>query len=153
MTVQRIVAGALAVAAALAFPAASRAGEPTAPHQATVTLDVPAAGGASAAASSKLEGGNARVRIRVINRQDDRTATVRLRFRYAIPPETIALDEIIDRISVETSDGEGNRIGRTEIDPHEVNLNPNGPRLAYDLTLYRPEGAYEVELQVFGNYE
>ncbi|HYC56697.1 MAG TPA: hypothetical protein VEL28_17335 [Candidatus Binatia bacterium] len=124
----------------------------TAPLQADETLEVPGADGQGTGGAALLDGGGARMRIRIVNRDDSRTALVRLRFRYDIPPDTIALDEIIDRIIVETSSDDG-AIGRIDLDPHEVNLNPNGPRLRYELTLYRPEGEYDLRVRVFGNYE
>jgi hypothetical protein len=100
-----------------------------------------------------LDGGSARVRVLVTNRDDLRTATVALRFTYPIPPDTIALDEIIDRIVVVVRTPAGERFSRAAIDPNDVNLNPDASMLAYKLTLYRPEGAYRIGIRVYGNYE
>jgi hypothetical protein len=100
-----------------------------------------------------LDGGGARFTVRASNRADGRTVQVALHFRYPIPPDTIALDEIIDRIVVETSPDGIEAFGRVELDPNDVNLNPNSSKLLYRLTLYRPESAYRIRVRVFGNYE
>jgi hypothetical protein len=85
---------------------------------------VPGENGATRELSSVLAGGGARVRALVTNRDDLRTATVALRFTYHVPPDTIALDEIVDRIVVEFRTPAGERFSRATIDPNEVNLNP-----------------------------
>ncbi|HYB99648.1 MAG TPA: hypothetical protein VEC57_11020 [Candidatus Limnocylindrales bacterium] len=147
------IAAALFTVCLIALPGAAPAHDSPAPVQADVTLQMPGENGEARSTGVKLDGGNARVRMRVINQDDGRTAAVHLRFRYRIPPDTIALDEIVSQIEVETTDLEDNAIGRVDMDTNEVNLNPNGPRLAYGLTLYRPEGGYQVQLRVRGNYE
>jgi hypothetical protein len=123
------------------------------PLQANVAVDVPAGGGESAQVAGALDGGGATFTANVTNREDLRTAVVSLRFVYRIPPDTIALDEIVNRIVVETRDQNGERFGRTVIDPNDINLNPNGPTLVYRATMYRPEEAYRLRIRVFGNYE
>jgi hypothetical protein len=123
------------------------------PRQALVEMSMPAEPRESRRFSTSLEGGDARVTV-IARNNAGRTAGVTLHFRYTIPPDTIALDEIIDRIVVEAVDDEGVVVGRVAIDPNEVNLNPNGPRLKYHVTVYRPEQTpYRVRARVFGNYE
>ena len=144
-------AASIAIVAVLAC--ASTAGALRAPLQASFATDVPGENGATRELSSVLAGGDARVRALVTNRDDLRTATVAVRFTYRVPPDTIALDEIVDRIVVEFRTPAGERFSHATIDPNEVNLNPNASSLAYKLTLYRPEGAYRARIRVFGNYE
>jgi hypothetical protein len=121
-----------------------------APQQAELVLNVDDSGIATAA--STLEGGNARVRARVRN-VDETTARVVVRFRYTIPPDTIAFDEIVDQILVQTETPESSPTGEVRIDPNDINLNPNGRNLRYEVTMNRPEGNYRVRVQVNGNYE
>ncbi len=88
------------------------------------------------------------------HRGDGDTVRVDLRFDYRIPPETIALDEFIDRIELTTEDRSG-VAGSVTIDTNLVNLNPNRAALLYRATLYRPgtAGAYVARVRVYGNYE
>ena len=141
----------LALFLAIASPALAYAAGP--PLQTNVAVAVPAGAGESAEVAGALDGGGATFTARVTNREDLHTATVSLRFTFGIPPDTIALDEIIDRIVVETRAATGERFGRTVIDPNDINLNPNGPPLVYRLTMYRPDDAYRLRVRVFGNYE
>jgi hypothetical protein len=124
------------------------------PLQADFFIDMPDDNeGQAAVKGTRLEGGGARFTVRASNRSDGRTVYVALNFRYPIPPDTIALDEILDRIVVETSPDGIETFGRVELDPNDVNLNPNASKLNYRLTLYRPESAYKIRVRVFGNYE
>jgi hypothetical protein len=75
-------------------------------------------------------------------REDPRTAVVHLRFTYRVAPGTIALDEIINRIVVETLTLTGEAVGRIAVDPNDVNLKPERVLASYRLTIYRPEGDY-----------
>ena len=127
------------------------AGSP--PLQADLTLAMPAENGSIETARSGLDGGDANVAVRAVNLDNGDTVRVRLRFSYRIDPDTIAFDEILDRIVVETIGDGGAAIGMAEIDPHEVNLNPNRVALVYQLTLYRPSEAYTLRVRIFGNYE
>lgn len=103
------------------------------------------------------QGQLARLRGAVINQPDGETALVNLRFSYRIPPDTIALDEIIDLIIISIEDSTGAEFSTVSIDPNDVNLNPNRVPLDYSATLYIPEDALEngyfVRVRVFGNYE
>jgi hypothetical protein len=124
------------------------------PLQAEGFVDMPDDNeGQAAIKGLRLDGGGARFTLRASNRPDGRTVQVALNFRYPIPPDTIALDEIIDRIVVETSSDGFEDFGRVELDPNDVHLNPNSSKLNYRLTLYRPESAYKIRVRVFGNYE
>jgi hypothetical protein len=140
-----IFAATLAFFAAL--PAQAQEGPPL---QTSVVLPMPAADGAAAATSSGIEGGGAKVRVSAVNRGD--VVQVDLRFRYRIPEDTIAFDEILSRIEIETAD-DGEVYSRSTIVPNEMNLNPNRASLRYRVTLYRPEGGYAVRMRLFGNYE
>jgi hypothetical protein len=133
--------------------AVSPAAAQLAPLQASVATQVAGDAGASRELFATLDGGMARVHARITNRDDLRTATAVVRFTYTVPPDTIALDEIVDRIAVAVRTAAGERFSRASLDPHEINLNPNSSSLAYRLTLYRPAGAYRVRIRVFGNYE
>jgi hypothetical protein len=123
------------------------------PRQAFVTLEMPAADGEMRQQTATLDGGTAEVRITSKNANDGRTVDVRLDFSYTIPPDMIAFDEIIDRITIRTSHPDGARIGATRIVPGEINLNPNGPELHYRVTMYRGDGQFRLRVRVFGNYE
>ena len=103
------------------------------------------------------EGQPARLRGVVMNQAGGETALIDLRFSYRIPPGTIALDEIIDRIVISVEDSAGGEFSTVSIDPNDINLNPNRVPLDYSATLYIPDGArqngYFVRVRVFGNYE
>jgi hypothetical protein len=124
-----------------------------APLQADVTIGMPRSNQSKGDFSAELDGGAALMIGHVRNREDGRTAFVQLRFAYRVPPDMIALDEILDQIHLEVHDRDGIRIAEAEIDPHETNLNPNGPALSYRVTMYRPASAYKLRVRVFGNYE
>jgi hypothetical protein len=80
---------------------------------------------------------------------------VDLTFRYRVPRDTIALDELIDHIEISTESAKGEPFFAGAIDAQLIPLNPNRVPLFYRLTLYRPTDAraYQVHVQVFGNYE
>ena len=122
------------------------------PRQATVVIQMPAADGETRSDTEVLEGGGAEVLVTATNNDDGRTVDVRLHFDYDIPPDTIAFDEIISRISFATISDDC-RIGRARLGTGEINLNPNGPELHYRLTMYRSESPYRVRIRIFGNYE
>ena len=123
------------------------------PRQATVSIEMPAADGESGSKTVALDGGTAEVEVTAVNADDGRTVEVRLRFSYDVPPDTIALDEIVHHISFATIGEEEFRIGTARLRTGDINLNPDGPELVYRVTLYRPETAYRVRVRVFGNYE
>jgi hypothetical protein len=143
----------LALSFVLLTAGASNARAAGPPLQAVLATAVPGGPGESVALKGRLDGGNAVVAMHVANREDPRTAVVHLRFTYRVAPGTIALDEIINRIVVETLTPTGEAVGRIAVDPNDVNLNPNSSSLAYRLTIYRPEGDYRLRVRVFGNYE
>jgi len=142
----------IVAAAILAIPSIpARAEGP--PSQAVLTLDMPASAGTFERAATTLEGGGARLRMAAANAASPRTVRVWIGLRYVVPEGTIALDEIVHRIVFSTLDESGAPFATAAIDPNDINLNPNGPRLGYRATLYRPEGPYRVRVEVFGNYE
>jgi len=103
------------------------------------------------------EGQPARLRGVILNQPGGETARVDLRFSYRIPPGTIALDEIINRIVISVEDSTGTEFSHVSIEPNDIHLNPNRVPLDYSATLYIPEDAredgYFVRVRVFGNYE
>jgi hypothetical protein len=109
---------------------------------------------AAASVVSLVEQGPANVTITARNHPQD-AVTIDLAFRYRIPPDTIALDELIDRIEIATETLAGERHFASAIDAQLIPLNPNRVPLFYRATLYRPtdERAYRVHVRVLGNYE
>jgi hypothetical protein len=138
----------LAFVLAVALPAVSLAQDAPLQAELAVTIDDEP----HASTVKVLDGGTARVRIRVSS-ANETTARVIVRFGYSIPPDTIAFDEIIDLIRIETETLDEETSGRVEIDPNEINLNPNGRALRYQVMLNRPAGTYRTRVLVFGNYE
>jgi hypothetical protein len=74
---------------------------------------------------------------------------------YQIPRDTIALDEVIERIEVATETSEGEPFIAATIDTGLIPLNPNRAPLRYRVTLYHPEEGdpYRLRIRLFGNYE
>ena len=105
---------------------------------------------------ARLEGGEATVGGSVQNLPGRGTVLVSLHFDYRTDAD-IALDELISKIAVSTSDRTGNGFSRVTIDPNTAPLNPNRAPLYYSATLYQPprdgRRLYLVRIQVFGNYE
>lgn len=103
-----------------------------------------------------LEGGEATLRGTVRNLPGGETVLMQLEFDYRTRAD-IALDELISRIVVATTDQSGNEFSKVTIDPNTVPLNPNRVALYYSGTVYRPSRAghrfFVVRIQVFGNYE
>jgi hypothetical protein len=101
-----------------------------------------------------IEPGAATLAITAHNRRGD-AVLVDLVFRYRIPPDSIAFDEVIDRIELSAETPQGDVFSRATIDADEVPLNPNRVPLAYRITLYHPTESptYRVRVRVFGNYE
>jgi hypothetical protein len=98
--------------------------------------------------------GAATVTIAAHNVRPD-AVVIDLRFRYRLPPDTIALDELIEHIDVATESATGEPFFASAIDAQLIPLNPNRVSLLYRVTLYRPTAApsYQVHVKVFGNYE
>jgi hypothetical protein len=80
---------------------------------------------------------------------------VDLAFRYRVARDTIALDEVIERIEIATETTEGEVFLASAIDTQLIPLNPNRVPLLYRVTLYHPEEVeeYVIRVRVFGNYE
>jgi len=117
-------------------------------------LTVPlATAGARQRFAAKIEPGDATLKGQVRGQRGGETARIDLTFRYRIPADTIAFDEIIDRIEITTEDTNGGVFGVATIDTAEINLNPNRVPLSYRVTLYHPGAPYVVRVRVFGNYE
>ncbi len=135
----------------LTSPVAALAAGP--PLQASLSIPMPAEDGEMRYDVESLEGGGAEAFAVAINGDDGRTVEVRFRFSYSIPPDTVALDEIVDHVAVVTVDASGNAIGSARLRTGQINVNPNGPWIRYRVTLYRPESPYRVRVRVFGNYE
>ena len=74
---------------------------------------------------------------------------------YRVPKDTIALDELVERIEVETATSGGELFTQAVLDTQLVHLNPNRAKLLYRVTLYHPtdEPTYLLRLRLFGNYE
>jgi hypothetical protein len=127
-----------------------------APLQLDVRVRVNRSGDIPVRFHSRIQGGDAVLKGRVINSRNGETALVSLRFVYNTNAD-IALDELISQIVISTSDTAGNEFSRITIDPNTVPLNPNRAPLNYSATLYKPpRGArniYITRVQVFGNYE
>ena len=140
-----------ALCALLLFATGASAAGP--PLQAAVSLEMPAGNGASQSETAVLDGGGAEVEVTATNVGDGRTVDVRLHFSYDVPPDTIALDEIIARIRFATIDADGAAIGTARLRTGTITLNPDGPVLDYRLTLYRPDSPYRARVRIFGNYE
>ena len=75
--------------------------------------------------------------------------------RYVIPRDTIALDEVIERIEIATATAEGAPFLDTTLETKLIPLNPNRTPLRYRVTLYRPEEGetYRLRVRLFGSYE
>ena len=80
---------------------------------------------------------------------------VDLTLDYKIPKGTIALDELVEQIQIETATPGGELFQQAVIDTQLVTLNPNRAKLLYRVTLFYPTDAptYLLRLRLFGNYE
>ena len=80
---------------------------------------------------------------------------VDLLLRYRIPRDTIALDEVVERIEVSTETFAGDPFLAATLDTALIPLNPNRTPLRYRVTLYHPEEgeSYRLRMRLFGNYE
>jgi acyl dehydratase len=146
----------LAASLALLLAHAARAGEPIHPLQVELALPVSTAPSGKARSLVPIEHeGIATLRTVVRNQRDGETTRVDLKLDYRVPPGTIALDELVERIEVETATAEGDLFQQVAIDAQLITLNPNRARLQYRVTLFHPtEGAsYLVRLRLYGNYE
>ena len=100
------------------------------------------------------EGGPALVTISARSTPGE-AVVVDLVFTYPVPPDQIALDELLAQIEVATETPAGEPFFASTIDPQLIPLNPNRAALRYRVTLYRPTdmATYRVRVRVMGNYE
>ena len=83
------------------------------------------------------------------------SVVIDLAFRYRLPRDTIAFDEVIERIEISTETPQGDVFQSVAIDAQLIPLNPNRAPLLYRATLYHPEDgeSYVIRVRVIGNYE
>jgi hypothetical protein len=145
------------LAAVLALVAASpaRAGDPTHPLQLELSLPISTAPSGKARSLDPIEQGDATIRTVARNQPGAETVRVDLTLDYKVPKGTIALDEHVEQIQVETATPGGELFQQAVIDAQLVTLNPNRAKLLYRVTLFYPtEGqSYLLRLRLFGNYE
>jgi len=139
------------LAALVLFVATAAAGQEL---QLDVTATVPAERKATARFHAPIEPGDATLSGVARNLRGG-AVQVDLTFRYKLPPDTIAFDEVIERIEVTTETLGGDVFLASVIDSQLIPLNPNRTPLFYRVTLYHPEevDGYVVRVRVFGNYE
>jgi hypothetical protein len=118
------------------------------------TLELSTHRGAAGRFVARLQPGDATVAVFARNLRGG-AVQVDLAFRYRIPRDTIALDEVIERIELATEATGGEVFLPTVLETQEIPLNPNRVPLLYRATLYRPEEAetYVLRVRVIGNYE
>lgn len=118
------------------------------------TLELPSERGAAARFVARIEPGDATVAVFARNLRGG-AVQVDLAFRYRVPRDTIALDEVIERIELTTETTGGEVFLPAVLETQEIPLNPNRVPLFYRATLYRPEEAetYVLRVRVIGNYE
>jgi hypothetical protein len=139
-----------AAAAVLLAAAPARAQE----LQVDATMSLPGDARGVARFSERIEPGDARVSGVARNLRGG-AVQVDLVFRYRLPPDTIAFDEVIERIELTTETPQGDVFLASTLDTQLIPLNPNRTELRYRATLYHPEepGDYVLRVRVFGNYE
>jgi hypothetical protein len=130
------------------------AGEEPLP-QVTVELPIATAPSGKARSLDKIEQGDATIRTAARNQKGGETVQVDLTLDYRVPKGTIALDELVDSIVVETLTPGGLLHQRATIATELITLNPNRAKLEYRVTLFYPTDAatYLLRVRVFGNYE
>ena len=118
------------------------------------TLELSSERGAAGRFVARLEPGDATVAVFARNLRGG-AVQVDLAFRYRVPRDTIALDEVIERIELATETTGGETFLAAAIDSQLIPLNPNRAPLLYRVTLDRPEDAetYVLRVRVIGNYE
>lgn len=150
--------GSFVVAALLSFAFVAQIGvaHGQSPLQADLRVSISYNERGSVSFNAVLRGGEATLRGTVQNLPSGETSLVQLHFDYRTDAG-IALDELISRIVIWTTDRTGNEFSKFAIDPNTVPLNPNRAQLHYAGTVYRPprnnRTFYVVRIQVFGNYE
>jgi hypothetical protein len=138
----------LALAFLVAAPAAAQE------LQLERTLELSSDRGAAGRFVARLEPGDATVAVFARNLRGG-AVQIDLAFRYRVPRDTIALDEVIERIELATETTGGDEFIAAAIDSQLIPLNPNRAPLLYRVTLYRPEEeeTYVLRVRVIGNYE
>jgi hypothetical protein len=139
---------ALVLACLAAAPAASQE------LQLERTLELSSERRATARFEARIEPGDATLAVLARNLRGG-AVQVDLAFRYRVPRDTIALDEVIERIEVIAETTQGEEFIAAAIDSELIPLNPNRAPLLYRVTLYRPEEdeSYVLRVRVIGNYE
>jgi hypothetical protein len=145
----------LAAVFTLAFALPARAGDPTHPLQVELSLPIATAPSGKARSIDAIEQGDAKLRTVARNQRGGETVQVDLTLDYKVPKGTIALDELVEQIQIETATAGGELFQQAVIDAQLVTLNPNRARLLYRVTLFYPtEGqSYLLRLRLYGNYE
>jgi hypothetical protein len=145
----------LAAFFALLVAAPARAGDPTHPLQLELSLPIATAPSGKARSLDAIEQGDATIRTVARNQRGGETVQVDLTLDYKVPKGTIALDELVEQIQVETATPGGELFQQAVIDAQLVTLNPNRAKLLYRVTLFYPtEGpSYLLRLRLYGNYE
>jgi hypothetical protein len=140
---------------ALVLAGPARAGDPTHPLQLQLSLPVSSGPSGKARSFDPIEQGDATLRTQVRNQRDGETVRVDLTLDYRVPKGTIALDELVERIEVETASAAGELFQQAVIDAQLITLNPNRAKLLYRVTLFHPteEPTYLLRLRLYGNYE
>jgi hypothetical protein len=143
--------------AAVACLVALATAAPAVAQNLQVDLSIPVEAGKRAKVrfGALVESGPATLRGVARNLKGGEAVQVDLLFDYRIPRDTIGLDELIERIEVETRFPDGSVFNAAVIDTQLVPLNPNRVPLAYRVTLYVPPDtpSYVLGVRVFGNYE
>ena len=139
----------------LLSPVAAGAEEPTHPLQVELSLPISTAPSGKARSLDAIEQGEATLRTVARNQRGGETVQVDLTLDYRVPKGTIALDELVEQIQVETATPGGELFQQAAIDAQLVTLNPNRARLLYRVTLFYPTDAptYLLRLRLYGNYE
>jgi hypothetical protein len=139
----------------LAAPVPAGAAEPTHPLQVELSLPMSTAPSGKARSQGPIEQGDATIRTVARNQRGGETVQVDVTLDYKVPKGTIALDELVEQIQVETATPGGELFQQAVIDAQLVTLNPNRARLLYRVTLFYPTDAptYLLRLRLYGNYE
>jgi hypothetical protein len=150
----RLFCGLVALPISLAMMGSATAGEPL---QADVPVQMPRDPGAANTVSAWVEiEGAATVTVTARNQMGGQVVEIDMVFDYRTPPGVLALDELIDRIEIDTEDlGAGEPYNFGVIDSNLIPLNPNRASLSYRVSLYYPQApkGYIARVKVFGNYE
>ena len=129
----------------------SGASAQSAPLQASLDLETPSEIGETVRLARRLGNGSARVRVKATN-VDDRRIAVNVRIRFE-PSSALALDEVLDSISVESATLNGLELSKADLLLHDTYINSSNQPLTYQFTLYRIlNGSASVRVRVYGAY-